>query len=347
MLTLDDRGRPVLNARNLVLTLIVLVVLVLALVLPGIVNTYRLFIVTQVLVFAIAGMGMTVLLGWSGQVAMAQAGFFGVGAYATAFLHSLGAPWIVAMLLAGLIALVLGVLVGLPAVRLRGFYLAIATLAFGELLVRVFISADGITGGVAGRSVDSAAPPSLDRAAFAWYASLVTFVVVTAVLAWAGRSKLGRVLQSIRFAEPATGSLGLSSAKYKLIAFGISAFLGGIAGALYGQQLGFIEPHTFGFVLLIQFLVVAFVGGVTRLGGALLGAAFVVIVQEWLQDLGALQSLLYGLALILVIRFLPDGLSSIPRVAADLVKRNGARARRGASATPDPDEVETETRTNA
>ena len=305
---------PKMTPRNIIVIIVIVAALVACVVLPGVVNSYRLFIATQVLIYAIAGMGMTVLLGWSGQVAMAQAGFFGVGAYGTAFLHSSGIPWFLAMILTGLVALVLGVLVGLPAVRLRGFYLAIATLAFGELLVRAFITAEPITGGVAGRSTPAASLPGLDRAAVAWYAALAVFLIVLGALMWVDRTKLGRVLRAVRDAEPATASLGLSAPKYKLIAFGISAFLGGIAGGLYGQQLGFLEPHTFGFVLLIQFLVVAFVGGVTRIGGALLGAAFVVLIQEWLQDLGSLQALLYGAALVLVIRFLPDGLASLPAV---------------------------------
>lgn len=329
-----SEGRPTLSVRVGLIVLLVVVALAVALILPGIVNSYRLFIATQILIFAIAGMGMTVLLGWSGQIAMAHAGFFGVGAYATAFLHSQGIPWLGSVALASLIALLLGVLVGLPAVRLRGFYLAIATLAFGELLVRVFVSADGITGGVAGRSVPAANFPGLDRAAFAWYATLVAFIVTLAVLSWVGRHKLGRVFQSVRYAEAATGSLGLSAAKYKLIAFGISALLGGLAGSLYGQQLGFIEPHTFGFVLLIQFLVVAFVGGVNQLGGALLGAAFVVLVQEMLQDLGALQALMYGLALMLVIRFLPGGLVSLPQTLRERVRWPGGRRKTENTAEP-------------
>lgn len=337
---LKPRGeRPAITIKIVLVVVVIIAALAVALVLPGAVNSYRLFIATQILIFAIAGMGMTVLLGWSGQIAMAHAGFFGVGAYLTAFLHAQGIPWVLAVALASLVALVLGVLVGLPAARLRGFYLAIATLAFGELLVRVFISADGITGGVAGRSIPAATFPGLDRAAFTWYAALAVFIITFVVLTWVGRHKLGRVLQSVRYAETATGSLALSAAKYKLIAFGISALLGGLAGSLYGQQLGFIEPHTFGFVLLIQFLVVAFVGGVNQLGGALLGAAFVVLVQEMLQDIGAAQALLYGLALMLVIRFLPGGIVSLPQVLRDKTGLFGGRRQDQKAAGPEKEVI--------
>jgi branched-chain amino acid transport system permease protein len=299
--------------RGGLMLLVAVLVAVVLVAMPSMVNSYRLYILTQVIIYGTACLGLTVLIGWSGQIALAHAGFFGVGAYASSYLYQEGVPWFVAVILAGAIAVLLGLVIGLPAVRLRGFYLAIATLAFGELLVRVFIEARGVTNGVEGLSVKSISVLGLDSRASLWYVSLGFFVVIAVALVLFGRGRIGRCLRAVRDAEVATASLGISAVYYKFLAFAMSAFIGAVAGSLFAQSITYITPEMFNLTLLIQFLVVVLVGGVTRVEGAIIGGAFVVLGRELLQESGEWQRLIFGVALILVIRFLPEGLASLPR----------------------------------
>lgn len=313
-------------AKPLAVVALVAVVMVL-ITLPSLINPYRLFLVSLVAVYMIAGLGLTIIMGWTGQVVLAQAAFFGIGAYLTAYLHE-WMPWPVAVAGAMLAAAGAGAIIGFPAVRLHGFYLAIATLAFAELVRRGFVEVDTITGGIAGTDVEPVQIGNLDVAASQWYLALAaaTFAMV---VAWRIRvTGLGRCLLAVRDAEIATASVSINAARYKLVAFALSAAMGALAGGVFGQLQSYLTPEIFGVHLLIQFLVVAFVGGVTFLIGPLLGAAFVVIARELLQDLGAGQRLAYALALIVVVRFLPSGLAGLP----DLWRRH--RARRASAALP-------------
>jgi branched-chain amino acid transport system permease protein len=285
---------------------------VLLLTLPSLVNPYRLFLASLIAVYATAGVGLTVIMGWTGQIVLAQAAFFGIGAYLTAYLHASGVPWPLAVMVAMCAAAAAGAVIGFPAVRLRGFYLAIATLAFAELVRRGFVEAETVTGGIAGRDVEPMQIGTLDVAASQWYLALgaAAFAVL---VAWRVRvTSLGRCLLAVRDAEVATGSLSIPASRYKLVAFALSAAMGALAGAVFGQLQSYLTPEIFGVHLLIQFIVVAFVGGVTYLAGPVVGAAFVVVAREILQDLGAGQRLAYAISLIVVVRFLPSGLAGLP-----------------------------------
>lgn len=323
-------ARP-LWQRLLLAAVIAVVAVVLTVTIPSVVNSYELYLVTQVLVFAVCGLGLTVLIGWSGQIALAQAGFFGVGAYGTSYLAQEGLPWPVAVVAAGIIAALFGLVIGLPSVRLKGFYLAIATLAFGALLQRVFISAADITGGANGFSVEPLMFLGLTHDASLWYTCVLTAAAAVAVLWWVGRSRPGRAFRAVRDAEIATRSLGISATRYKLLAFAISAFLGSVGGSLYSQLTTFLTPESFTTTLMIQFLVVVFIGGVVDLTGAFVGAVFLVLSVELLQDLGSWQRLAYGLALVLIVRLLPRGLTSLPKKLVQYV-----RSRRTGQEPPPP-----------
>ena len=290
---------------------------------PSLVNGYLMYLLTWIAVYAIAGTGLTVLMGWTGQVALAHAGFFGVGAYGTVYLAAHGWPWLLAVLASSLVGAALGLLVGLPAVRLRGFYLAIATLAFGGLLHQLFILAVPITRGPRGIPVTPIELAGIDTPSLVWYLAMTTLVIAMALLHYLGRSRIGRCLKAVRDVEIATGSLGISATRYKLLAFGISAFVAGVAGAIFGQLITFLSPDLFDLPLMVIFLVQVFSGGVNRLSGAVVGAIFVIVLREALQNraisaffpqlVGSGQTLAFGLILILVVRFLPDGLASVPR----------------------------------
>ncbi len=283
-----------------------------AVVLPDLINPYRLFLATLIVVFATAGVGLVVIMGWTGQIALAHVAFMGIGAYGTNWLFTdLGLPWLVSLILSAVAAALVGVLIGFPAARLRGFYLAIATLAFAELIVRVFVEVEAVTGGIAGKPIELIKLFGLETDRSLWYIALILAVVVFTATHRLGRTAFGRCLRMVRDAEIATGSLGISATRYKLLAFALSGFIAALAGGLFGQLLTYVSPDTFHTALLIQFLVVVFVGGVNRLWGAVIGAIFVVVSRELFQDVGDWQRLVFGLSLVLAVRFLPGGLTSL------------------------------------
>lgn len=282
-------------------------VIVVAVIIPKFLTAYSLYILTEVVIYAIACLGLTVVIGWSGQVALAQAGFFGLGAYGTAYLVAHGVGWFGALILTALVSAAIGAIIAWPTTRLLGFYFSIATLALGDLMAQVFTSWTGFTGGAVGTPVQLLQIGSLSPTKTLWYVSALILGLATLVLWHLGRTRWGRCLRAVRDLEIATGSLGLAATKYKVEAFAVSAILGSIGGGLYGQALTYINPDSFKSDLVIEFLIVALVGGVDKLAGAVVGAAFLVIVQEELQSTGAYQRLVFGIALVLIVRFLPRG----------------------------------------
>ncbi len=328
-------SRYATSKRNrVVLAVVALVVLgVVSVAFPHYANGFQLFVATEIAIFSVACLGLTVAIGWSGQTVLAQTGFFGIGAYGTNYLFSHHVPWLIAGLVIAMGCALLGLIVGLPAARLKGFYLAIATLAFAELIDQVYNDATPITGGANGTAVHIVTMFHINPASALWYMSIFLLVVSALVVRQFGRTRIGRCLRAVRDADIATSSLGLSSAQWKVIAFMISAVLGSLAGALYGQALTFLSPDAFSFDLIIEFLVVVFIGGVDRIWGAIIGASFFVLIQEALQSFGFYQRLVFGVTLLLVVRFLPGGIVSIvPTVRAFVRNRRDQRLSRGPGA---------------
>lgn len=293
---------------------------------PFVANNYWLYVLSLILVYALAGLGLTVLTGWTGQIALAHAGFMGIGAYATVLLAQNGVPWVAALLASVLICGVAGLLVGLPAVRLRGLYLAIATLAFGELVVQIGFDWTSVTGGTAGKSVNSFQLFGLPAGPSMFYIAAALTAAVFVVVCRAGRRRFGRRLKVVRDMPVLSGSLGISAVSTKLMAFALSAAIAGLAGGLFGQILGFLTPSTFDVPLMVQLLVITFAGGITLARGAVLGALLVVLLNQELQNLGSTQILVYSLLLLMILLVLPAGLGSAgPRIVGRLPFRVGGR----------------------
>lgn len=296
-----------------VLTGVGAVLLVAALaVAPMFLNNYQNFLIALILIYSLGVLGFQVLVGWSGQIGLAHAGFFGLGAYGSALLMDVGVPLPLATLIVAVAAVLLGALVGFPAVQLRGFFLAIATLAFGELIVRAFAEARTVTGGGGGKDVPIFLVFGLDQTRSSYYLALIAAVVGFVVLQRLLHGRMGRTLKAIRDMEVATGPIGIPAARYKLLAFAVSACVGTIAGVLFAQLNTFIFPDMFGTNLLVILLVMLLVGGVGSIPGTVIGVVFGVVIVEVFQDLGEYQRLAYGAALILIVRFLPGGIASIP-----------------------------------
>lgn len=304
-----------------------------------------------VFAFAAAAVGFNLLIGYSGTLGLAHAGLFALGAYGTAILSApkectepgcdpvvrealagYGWPFLLTIPVVCLAAAVIGIVVGFPAARLKGFFLAIATLALGELIVTIIRLDDQVwsglkSGGGTGKQVAIfrvfGAGPVRSAYFIGLGALLITFVGYVILT----ERRLGRTLKSVRDVEIATGPIGISATYYKLVAFGLAAFAASLAGAAWAQNAGFVNPASFRTRLLVFLLVVLIVGGLGRLWGPLIGAIFFVYIRQELQDTQKLLFLLIGIALMLSVLILPDGFASLParirdsRWVQDLRKR--------------------------
>jgi branched-chain amino acid transport system permease protein len=272
-------------------------------------------------IYAIVSLGLMLLVGFTGQVSIGHAAFLAMGAYTEGYLYRLGWPFALSLPFAALVAGITGIVVGLPALRVRGMYLAIATLAFGFIVEEVLTRAEGVTGGNGGMLVGSPQVFGLpiDSEQRMYYLCLFFLVLVVLGLLNLLRSPTGRAFVAIRDSEVSAQSMGINLAYYKTTAFALSAAITGVAGALYAHKLRFITPEQFTFLQSIELLIILVVGGVGSIHGAIFGAAFWIVVQQlialakdWLpaaigQQTG-LQPTVFGLILIAFILFEPMGL---------------------------------------
>lgn len=288
---------------------------------PWLLPEYWLAQLTFILIYGIAGLGLMLLSGYTGQISLGHAAFLGVGAYTQAVLANAGWPFPLAMVGAAVLAAVVGVVVGLPALRVKGIYLAIATLAFGFIVEEGFARWESVTGGNAGLSVQA---PSF----FGWTIEsthgFYALCLVTAVLATLGivnllRAPTGRAFVAIRDSEISAQSMGINLARYKTLSFALSAALAGLAGALYAHKIQFLTPDQFNILQSIDLLLLVVIGGLGSIHGAFLGAIFLIAMpqlialgKDWLPDaIGqapGLQAVVYGVVLVGFVLFEPLGL---------------------------------------
>ena len=250
------------------------------LVLPLLMDEYYVGESTWVFIYGICGVSLMVLVGYTGLVSLGHAAFLGIGAYAHAFFIMHGAPWVVAVGVAVAITTACGLIVGLPALRMTGIYLAIATLAFSVIIQEVFSRWESVTHGFAGMKVDR---PVIFGVAFAddrsfYYLCLFFLVIVLWLTRNLLRAPTGRAWIAIRDSEIAAQSMGVNLAIYKSMAFAYSAGVMGLAGALFAHKIAFLAPDIFNILLSIQFLLLVIVGGLGSLHGALFGAVFVALL---------------------------------------------------------------------
>ena len=277
---------------------------------------YFVYVLNLTGIFALVAIGLALLTGFSGQISLGHAGFFAIGAYASALLaQRLGLPFWIAIPAAGVLATAIGALVALPALRLKNLYLAIATLGFGIVTQKLIFEWRTLTGGGGGLQVP---PPMLFGVSLAEGARM-TGVIAVALAAgtWAAyqlaRGRTGRALTMLRQSETAAACTGIQVARYKVVAFAVSAFYTAVAGGLYANLVRYINPESFNVNMSIMFLAMIVIGGMGSVGGALLGAAFYVIVPEALRGFKDAPGLIFGLSLMLVVILLPGGLASLTR----------------------------------
>jgi branched-chain amino acid transport system permease protein len=265
-------------------------------------------------------------MGYAGQISIGHAAFFGIGAYVSAILtvrYGLN-PWL-CMFIGMIVAAVVAILVGAPSLKLKGHYLAMATLAFGIIIYIIFNEEIEWTGGPDGMS----GIPGLSLFGFGFdsvvsYFYLVWGFVVAAFIFTINiiQSGAGRALRAIHSSEPAASAMGVDISRFKLIVFVYSAILASLAGSLYAHYLNFINPSTFDLFFSIKLLIMIALGGMHNIWGAIIGAGLITFMSyEWLHYFKELEVIVYGAILLIITIFFPNGLVGVPGIIKDFFRR--------------------------
>lgn len=298
------------------------VVIMLLVAAPLVLQDYYLAELGLLLVYVVAGVGLMILTGHTGQVSFGHAGFLGIGAYCHSILTAHGVPFTVSLVVTVVLAGLVGMAIGRSASKMHGFYLAIATLAFGILIETVFGEWGSVTGGHAGLAVPELRLFGISMAA-AWQQYLVDLVVALIVIWGASnlfRTPMGRSFVAVRDSELSARSLGVNVEWVKIQAFGISAAITGLAGVLLAHHLTYLAPDVFGVLESLKLLLMIVVGGLGSILGAIFGAIFVSLLPvalSFLKDVlppaigqqAGLEPLLFGLIIVLFIVFEPLGIN--------------------------------------
>jgi len=311
-----------------------LVLLVLLSALPFLLSNYRTFQVTLALVYAIVLLGLNILTGYNGQISLGHGAFYAIGAYTAAILmDKFGVPYWATVPIAGAVCLVFGFLFGLPALRLHGHYLALATFALAVAMPQIlkYKGIEDWTGGVQGIVILKPDPPAgLPVNQDQWlYLLTLAFAVVMFVLAWnLIHSRVGRALMAIRDHPIAAEAMGVNTALYKSMAFGVSALYTGVAGALGAIVVQFVAPDSFTGVLSINFLVGLVVGGLASISGAIWGALFIQFVPNIADQISkAAPWAIYGIFMIAFAFVMPTGVAGFLRLVWGRLRGRAAAGR--------------------
>jgi branched-chain amino acid transport system permease protein len=296
--------------------------------LPLLVSDYRVFQFNLVLVYAIALLGLNLLTGYNGQISLGHGAFYAIGAYCAAILmDKYGVPYWATLPVAGAVCLLVGFLFGLPALRLEGLYLALATFALGVSLPSLlkYHHLEKWTGGVQGIVITKPEPPfGLPINADQWlYYFTLAVAIVMFLLAWnLLRGRVGRALVAIRDNHIATEVMGVNNAMYKSLAFGVSAMYTGVAGALGAIAIQYVAPDSFNIFLSIVFLVGIVVGGLASISGAIYGALFIQFVPNIADEISkAAPWAIFGIFLIGFVYLMPMGVAGAVRMAVARLTR--------------------------
>ncbi len=281
----------------------------------GALDSYYQFNLIQIFIFIIMAVSLNLINGFTGQFSIGHAGFMAIGAYVSAIITTkLGLPFFLGIFAGAIVAAIVGFLIGLPTLRLKGDYLAIATLGFGEI-IRVLFNNIEYVGGASGFSGIT----PLTNWTWTFFLTLFTVYFIRNFI----NSTHGRACISVREDEIAAETMGINTTKYKVMAFTIGAFFAGIGGALYAHQLMVITPVKFGFQLSIDFLVMVVLGGMGSISGSILAAVVLTILNAYLQSFAELRMILYAIVLIVVMLFRPQGLMGNKELSLRMFKRLG------------------------
>src|ERR1700755_829992 len=285
-----------------------------ALAIPAVGDGYVVQLLNIAILNAIVVLGLNFATGWTGQINFGQAAFYGLGAYTTAIATKAGLPWIVTPLLSALVGIAAGLVLGLPTVRLRTYYLAMTTIGFGEIVRLIIVHWEPVTGGTSGLraippiSLFGLSPQGLIQHYYLLLAMLALAILVAVRIR---HSALGRAMIATKDSEIAAEQSGVDTTRTKLLAFMIGAVYAGLAGCLYASSIRFVSPDSFSGTQAILLMTMLIVGGMGSIIGCVFGAVALTILPEALRFLGQWYLVLYGLGVIAVIVLAPGGLASL------------------------------------
>ena len=276
-------------------------------------NLYYIQILTFIGLNTLLALGLNMLMGYAGQISLGHSAFYGIGAYGTAILtvHWHLSPWL-ALPMTITAAMLVACIVGIPTLRLSGYYLGMGTLGFGMIVNILFREWASVTGGASG--FVGIPPLELGTVSFSstrnyfylvWGFVIVSFIICHRII----NSRVGRALRAIHDGEKAAAAVGVDTSKLKLQVFVLSAIFSALAGFLYAHMVLFISPESFNFIASIRIVTMVVIGGMASVWGSLLGASVLTLLPEWLHAFSEFEMVIYGLILMLIMIFLPRGLT--------------------------------------
>ena len=301
------------------------VAFVLMLFVPFLTNNYTQYLVNLILIYILVTLGFNVLVGYVGRFSFGNAAFFGIGAYTVGLLmKTLSVPFWFALPIAGLVTGLVGLLLGLPALRLHRYYLAIVTLAFTYLMKFTYIHGGKLTYGPSGFDIPN---PTLLGFSFSddkriSYIVLVVFFLILWLTKNLIKSKIGRAFYATKGGENAAEALSIDTKKTVLLAFIISGFIVGISGGLFSVVMRRIAPDCFGLGELLRHFIMVVLGGLGSMTGPFLGATIIILLPEFLRSIQGVQELVFGILIVVFVLFAPEGLYGfilkvIPRISRE------------------------------
>ncbi len=290
-----------------------------------IISSYVAMVLTYMCISVIAAVSLNLVLGITGQFSIGHAGFMAIGGYFSAIITKTNLfgmvdraifpdilLFIIALLVGGTLAAFAGFLIGMPTLRLRGDYLGIATLGFGEIIRVMFLNWN-VVGGASGYS----GIPRFSSFSVAFILAVITVIVIKNYI----NSSHGRACISIREDEVAAETMGINTTRYKVIAFVVGAFFAGISGALLVHMLRLAHPTMFTFMLSVEVLLMVVLGGLGSISGSIAAAIFLTFFSEWFRDFGAVRMIFYSLMMILIMLFRPKGLLGSQEITIHLIRQ--------------------------
>lgn len=294
----------VLSKKNLLLLVGIILTFAIVQILRtlGILSSFHEITIAMICINIILGVSLNLITGFTGQLSLGHAGFMSIGAYTCALINmELNSTFgfLLGIIAGALLAAIVGVLIGIPTLRLKGDYLAIATLGMAEIIRVIFLNLK-ITNGAAGLN----GIPRHTNWFWLFFFTVATVILISNFI----NSSHGRACISIREDEIAAESMGINTTQYKVIAFAIGAFFAGIAGALYASYFYFLRPEIFGFLKSIDILVIVVLGGLGSVTGSVMAAIFLAVLTTSLQSFAAVRMIIYSLLLVIIMLFRPQGI---------------------------------------
>ena len=285
-------------------------IVIAVLLLPWYSPEHVIYIATLICIYAVGVQGQNLLIGYTGQISFGQAGFLAIGAYTFGHLVRAGAPWPIALTCAGIAAGLFGIVVGFPSLRLKGPYLAIATMGFGIAVYQILANSEVLSGGRMGLHVEKLHPLlGLSPTVFIYYFNFLIALGFTLISYNIISSYMGRAFIAIRDNDIAAEVIGVNLTRYKLLSFAVSSFYTGVQGGLYALFLGYLEPNMFTFMESITLFVAVIIGGLASVEGSIMGAAFVILVPQLFTSFREMVPVVFGAVILLVLIFEPLGLA--------------------------------------